>query len=104
MGAPLKADWREERRKRAWALKHEGWPQKDIATAYIAQLNAAHVFKRPIVTTVAPLQGFFLAEEYHQNFLKRNPTYPYIVYNDLPKLEALKAQWPELLKKKGGTK
>jgi peptide-methionine (S)-S-oxide reductase len=78
--------------------------QKDIATAYIAQLNAAQVFKRPIVTSVAPLQGFFLAEEHHQNFLKRNPTYPYIVYNDLPKLAALKAQWPELLKKKGGTK
>jgi peptide-methionine (S)-S-oxide reductase len=78
--------------------------QKDIATAYIAQLNAAQVFKRPIVTTVVPLQGFFLAEEHHQNFLKRNPTYPYIVYNDLPKLAALKAQWPELLKKKAGTK
>jgi peptide-methionine (S)-S-oxide reductase len=78
--------------------------QKQVAQAYIAQLNAAKVFKRPIVTTVVPLQGFFLAEEHHQNFLKRNPTYPYIVYNDLPKLEALKAQLPELLKKKAGTK
>jgi peptide-methionine (S)-S-oxide reductase len=83
--------------------------QKDVATAYIAQLNGAHVFKRPIVTTVAPLQGFYPAEDYHQNFLKLHPTYPYIVYNDLPKLEALKAQLPELmkpelLKKKAGTK
>ena len=78
--------------------------QKQVATAYIAQLAAAKVFKKPIVTTVVPLQGFYLAEEHHQNFLKRNPTYPYIVYNDLPKLEALKAQLPELLKKKAGTK
>jgi peptide-methionine (S)-S-oxide reductase len=78
--------------------------QKQVATAYITQLDAAKVFKKPIVTTVVPLQGFYLAEEHHQNFLKRNPTYPYIVYNDLPKLEALKAQLPELLKKKAGTK
>ena len=78
--------------------------QKQVATAYIAQLNAAKAFKKPIVTTVVPLQGFFLAEAHHQNFLKRNPTYPYIVYNDLPKLDALKAQLPELLKKKAGTK
>ena len=78
--------------------------QKQVATAYIAQLDAAKVFRKRIVTTVVPLQGFYLAEEHHQNFLKRNPTYPYIVYNDLPKLEALKAQLPELLKKKAGTK
>ena len=77
--------------------------QKQVATAYIAQLDAAKVFRKRIVTTVVPLQGFYLAEEHHQNFLKRNPTYPY-VYNDLPKLEALKAQLPELLKKKAGTK
>jgi len=79
--------------------------QQQVAAAYIAQLNTAKVFKHPIVTTVVPLQGYFLAEANHQNFLKRNPTYPYIVYNDLPKLEALKAQLPELLKKKkSGTK
>jgi peptide-methionine (S)-S-oxide reductase len=83
--------------------------QKQIATAYIAQLNGAHVFKKPIVTTVVSLQGFYPAEDYHQNFLKLHPTYPYIVYNDLPKLEALKAELPELmkpelLKKKAGTK
>jgi len=73
--------------------------QKQVAEAYIAQLNAAKVFKKPIVTTVSPLQGFFAAEDYHQNFLRLHPTYPYIVYNDLPKLDALKREWPELLKK-----
>ena len=83
--------------------------QKQIATAYIAQLNDAKVFKKRIATTVVPLQGFFAAEDYHQNYLKLHTTQPYIVYNDLPKLDALKAQLPELmkpelLKKKGGTK
>ncbi len=83
--------------------------QKQIATAYIAQLNDAKLFKKRIATTVVPLQGFFAAEDYHQNYLKLHPTQPYIVYNDLPKLDALKAQLPELmkpelLKKKGGTK
>ena len=73
--------------------------QKQVAEAYIAQLNAAKVFKKPIATTVSPLQGFFVAEDYHQNFLRLHPTYPYIVYNDLPKLDALKKEWPELLKK-----
>ena len=67
------------------------------------------MFKKRIATTVVPLQGFFAAEDYHQNYLKLHPTQPYIVYNDLPKLDALKAQLPELMKpelvkKKGGTK
>jgi peptide-methionine (S)-S-oxide reductase len=83
--------------------------QKQVATAYIAQLNDAKVFKKKIATTVVPLEGFYLAEDYHQNYLRLHPTQPYIVYNDLPKLDALKAQLPELmkpelLKKKGGTK
>jgi peptide-methionine (S)-S-oxide reductase len=72
--------------------------QKAVATAYIAQLNDAKVFRKKIVTTVVPLQGFFAAEDYHQNYLKLHPTQPYIVYNDLPKLDALKAQLPELMK------
>jgi peptide-methionine (S)-S-oxide reductase len=72
--------------------------QKTIADAYIHQLNSAHVFIRPVVTTVVPLKGFFPAEDYHQNFLARNPDYPYIVVNDLPKLRALRAEFPELLK------
>jgi peptide-methionine (S)-S-oxide reductase len=72
--------------------------QKAIAEAYITQLNSAHVFSRPLVTTVVPLKGFFAAEDYHQNFLARNPDNPYIVVNDLPKLRALRAEFPELLK------
>jgi peptide-methionine (S)-S-oxide reductase len=73
--------------------------QQQVATAYITQLNAAKVFKRPIATKVGPLEGFYMAEAYHQDYLRLHPTQPYIVYNDLPKLEALKSQLPELLKK-----
>src|SRR5262245_22168665 len=72
--------------------------QRDIAQAYIEQLDAAKVYKRRIVTKVVPLDGFYPAEAYHQDFLRRNPTYPYIVYNDLPKLEHLQKAFPELLK------
>ena len=72
--------------------------QKTVADAYVRQLNEAHVFTKPIVTTVVPLRGFYPAEDYHQNFLARNPGHPYIVVNDLPKLRALKAEFPELLK------
>jgi peptide-methionine (S)-S-oxide reductase len=73
--------------------------QKKIAEAYIQQLDAAHVFRRPIVTQVVPLHGFFAAESYHQHFLDNNPNNPYIVYNDLPKLAALKKQYPEMCKR-----
>ncbi len=72
--------------------------QKQVAQAYIQQLDAAKIFKRPIVTTVAPLQGFYPAEAYHQNFVAHNPTYPYVVFNDLPKVEHLEKAFPELLK------
>ena len=72
--------------------------QKQIASAYIEQLNKARIFSSPIVTQVVPLKGFYPAEDYHQNFLARNPTYPYIVYNDLPKLRALQKQFPEIYK------
>ncbi|HEU4936831.1 MAG TPA: peptide-methionine (S)-S-oxide reductase MsrA [Vicinamibacterales bacterium] len=74
--------------------------QKSIAEAYITQLEKAHIFNRPIVTTVVPLEGFYAAEDYHQNFLAQHPDYPYIVVNDLPKLRALKAEFPELVKSK----
>jgi peptide-methionine (S)-S-oxide reductase len=74
--------------------------QKTVAEAYIHQLDAAKVFRHRIVTTVVPLDGFYPAEAYHQNFLDRNPTYPYIVYNDLPKLDALKKNFPEMMKRK----
>jgi peptide-methionine (S)-S-oxide reductase len=64
--------------------------QKKIAEAYIAQLDAAHAFKKPIVTKLEPLKGFYPAEDYHQDFLVTHPSYPYIVYNDLPKVDNLK--------------
>ena len=72
--------------------------QKAVAEAYVRQLNGAHVFSRPVVTTVAPLKGFYPAEDEHQNFLARNPQNPYVVVNDLPKLRALKLNFPEMLK------
>jgi len=70
--------------------------QARVARAYIDQLTKAKVYARPIVTQVVKLQGFYPAEEYHQNFAERNPTYPYIVYNDAPKVANLKKQFPEL--------
>lgn len=70
--------------------------QARVARAYIDQLIKAKVYPRPIVTQVVKLQGFYPAEEYHQNFAERNPTYPYIVYNDAPKVVNLKKQFPEL--------
>jgi peptide-methionine (S)-S-oxide reductase len=70
--------------------------ERKVAEAYIQQLNGAKVFKHQIVTQLTPLDGFYPAEGYHQHFLERNPNYPYIVYNDLPKLRDLKKQFPEL--------
>jgi peptide-methionine (S)-S-oxide reductase len=64
--------------------------QKRVADAYIAQLNAAKVYGRPIVTKVSALQGFFPAEAYHQDYLTLHPNQPYIAYNDLPKIDNLK--------------
>jgi peptide-methionine (S)-S-oxide reductase len=64
--------------------------QARVATAYIAQLNQARVFDAPIVTTIEMDRPFYAAEDYHQDYLKRNPTNPYIVFNDLPKISDLK--------------
>ncbi|KIZ39306.1 MULTISPECIES: peptide-methionine (S)-S-oxide reductase MsrA [Rhodopseudomonas] len=64
--------------------------QKKVAEAYIAQLDAAKVFPKPIVTKVGPLDGFYAAEAYHQDYLTLHPYQPYIAYNDLPKVENLK--------------
>jgi len=72
--------------------------QKQVAQAYIAQLDQARVFHSPIVTQVVPLQAFYPAEAHHQNFLELHPDYPYIVHNDLPKLRALKKELPDLYK------
>jgi peptide-methionine (S)-S-oxide reductase len=68
--------------------------QSRVAKAYIAQLSQAHAFPRPIATRVDSLPGFYPAEDYHQDFLVRNPTYPYIVFNDMPKVTALKQLFP----------
>lgn len=70
--------------------------QKHIATAYIAQLTAAHAFADPIVTQVTPLKGFYVAESYHQDYAKRHPNEPYIVFNDAPKVVHLQQQFPTL--------
>ena len=69
--------------------------QKRIASAYIAQLQEAHAFASPIVTKLEPLSGFYAAEDYHQDFLVLHPSYPYIVFNDLPKLDYLKQLFPD---------
>jgi peptide-methionine (S)-S-oxide reductase len=61
-----------------------------VAEAYIAQLNAAKAYKKPIVTQIGPLQGFFSAEDYHQDYLTLHPNQPYIAFNDLPKIDNLK--------------
>jgi len=70
--------------------------QARVAAAYIAQLDAAHLFRKRIATKVEVDRPFYPAEAYHQDFLVRHPTYPYIVYNDLGKIENLKRTFPEL--------
>ncbi|MGZ6195623.1 MAG: peptide-methionine (S)-S-oxide reductase MsrA [Candidatus Binataceae bacterium] len=72
--------------------------QKKAADAYIAQLDHAKAFADPIVTQVVPLKGFYPAEAYHQNYLARHPDNPYIVINDLPKLDLLREKFPQLYK------
>ncbi len=69
--------------------------QKKVAEAYIAQLNAAKVYKKPIVTKVGPLQAFYAAEDYHQDYLTLHPNQPYIAFNDIPKVENLKKIFTE---------
>ncbi len=64
--------------------------QERVARAYVAQLTKANVFKSPIVTKIEPLKAFYPAEDYHQDYLIHHPNQPYIVFNDLPKIEALK--------------
>ncbi|MDE2367803.1 MAG: peptide-methionine (S)-S-oxide reductase MsrA [Burkholderiales bacterium] len=68
--------------------------QARVARSYIDQINRAHVFGKPLATTVESLKGFYPAEAYHQDFLVLNPRYPYIVYNDLPKIDNLKRLFP----------
>jgi len=70
--------------------------QRRIATAYIAQLDAEKVFRRRIVTQVTPLNGFYRAEEYHQDYALHNPDNPYILVCDRPKIAELRRQFPDL--------
>jgi len=78
----------------------ENAEQEKVAQSYIAQLDKAKLFGSPIVTTLESGKAFYPAEDYHQDFLQLNPTYPYIVYNDLPKVENLKALFPTLYSEK----
>ena len=82
------------------AIFYKDAEQKRIAEAYIGQLGAAHVFRSAIVTEVSALDRFYPAEEYHQQFVKRNPEYPYVVYNDLPKLAKLRQEYGGMVKTK----
>jgi peptide-methionine (S)-S-oxide reductase len=74
--------------------------QEQMAKAYIAQLDSAHVFAAPIATKVEPLKRFYPAEDYHQDYLVKNPHASYIVVNDLPKIAALKRVWPDIYREK----
>ena len=74
--------------------------QKRVAAAYIAQLDAAKVFGRPIVTEVTPLNVFYRAEDYHQDYATLHPDQPYIAYNDLPKIANLKAMFADVWREK----
>jgi peptide-methionine (S)-S-oxide reductase len=78
--------------------------QEKIANAYIAQLDAAKAFPRKIVTQVVPLKAFYNAEDYHQDYAEKNPDNPYIQVCDIPKVKALRAQFPELFQEYKGSK
>ena len=74
--------------------------QQRVAQAYIAQLDATHAYSKPIVTKLESYNGFYPAEDYHQDFLTEHPTYPYIVINDLPKVAQLKQLFAERYQEK----
>ncbi len=78
------------------AIFYTNADQESVAKAYIAQLTAAKTFTGKIVTEVTPLKKFYKAEDYHQGYLDKHPDQPYIVYNDIPKVEALKKEFPAL--------
>ncbi len=78
------------------AIFYSNAEQKRVADGYIAQLQKAQAYPRPIVTQVVPLKGFYDAEAYHQNYLALHPDQPYIVINDLPKIADLQRQLPSL--------
>jgi peptide-methionine (S)-S-oxide reductase len=79
------------------AIFYSNDDQRKVAEAYIEDLTRRRIFARPIVTQVAPLAGFYPAEQYHQHFMERNPDYPYIVIYDRPKVLALEREYGTLL-------
>ena len=81
------------------AIFYRSEEQKAAAEAFIKKLAEAKAFPKPIVTEIAPLTEFFAAEDYHQDYMRKNPNDPYIVYHDVPKVAALKKKFPELVKK-----
>jgi len=78
------------------SIFYENDAQKKMADDYVAQLDQKHAFSGPIVTKVVPFTGFYPAEDYHQNYLELHPDQPYIVFNDLPKLERFQKDLPGL--------
>ncbi len=74
--------------------------QRKVAEAYIAQLNKTGVYPKPLATTIEPLQAFYPAEDYHQDYLVRNPNSMYIVINDVPKVENLAKTFPDAWRNK----
>ena len=78
------------------AIFYTNEEQRKLSTAYIAQLDAAHVFAKPIVTQVTALKGFYDAESYHQDYALYHPDNPYILVCDRPKIDALKKEFPDL--------
>lgn len=78
------------------SIFYDSAEEKQFAEDYIAQLDAAGVFPAPIVTKMEPLETFYAAEDYHQDYLTVNPNQPYIVYHDLPKIEALQQIFPDV--------
>jgi peptide-methionine (S)-S-oxide reductase len=86
-------DWGTQYRSSVFYTSDE---QRKIADAYLTQLEAAKVYPQKIVTQIVPLNGFYPAESYHQDYVKHHPDNPYITINDLPKLANLKKQFPEL--------
>jgi peptide-methionine (S)-S-oxide reductase len=78
------------------AIFYTSEPQREIAQAYVRQLDAAHIFARPIVTQIAPLEAFYPGEDYHQDYAIKNPHNPYIQVCDIPKIAALEQQFPDL--------
>jgi peptide-methionine (S)-S-oxide reductase len=84
------------------AIFYTSEPQREIAQAYVRQLDAAHVFAHPIVTQIAPLVEFYRGEEYHQDYAIKNPHNPYIQVCDIPKIAALEQQFPDLFQEYAG--